>query len=189
MPLRFVRRRLRSSAQCARLVHGVHRGCTNRSTHGHVVSIGIIPQRVPHRLWTDLTSTMVESTTPSHQYVLLNSTNLLLQTQDHLLPTPSEDVLSKRRPSAPDETPTKRPRLTRPNGEAGDGDIESFVKSNSSRHTMFSLLQTSSRRPPSSPRIICMYPFFVAYMRCSSLSSVQSTFAPYPAVLCIITQI
>ncbi|KAI9574887.1 WD40-repeat-containing domain protein [Boletus coccyginus] len=97
---------------------------------------------------------MVESTTPSHQYVLLNSTNLLLQTQDHLLPTPSEDVLSKRRPSTPDETPTKRPRLTCPNGEAGDGDIESFVKSNPYRYAMFSLLQTSSRRPPSSPRII-----------------------------------
>lgn len=115
---------------------------------------------------------MVESTTLSHQCVLLNSTNLLPQTQDRQ--TPSEDVLSKRRPPTPDETPTKRPRLTRQNGEAGDGDTESFIKSSACRHTTFSLLQTSSRRPPSSPRIIRMYPFFVAgtyVAHCSLLSA------------------
>ena len=144
---------------------------------------------------TGLTFTMVESTTLSqcnHQCVLLNSTNLLPQTQGHSLPTPPEDVPSKRRPPTPDETRTKRPRLARPNDEGDDGDTESSIKSNAHRHTMFSLLQTSSRRPPSSfPRIIRVYLFLVAWMDAAhrSLSSVQSTFAPYTAIICILTQI
>jgi hypothetical protein len=144
---------------------------------------------------TDLTFAMVESTTLSqcnHQYVLLNSTNILPQTQGYSLSTPPDDVPSKRRPPTPDETRLKRPRLARPNGEADDGDVDSSIKINAHRHTMFSLLQRSSRRPPSSfPRIICMYLILVAWMYIAhgSLSSVQSTFTPCTTVLCILTQI
>ena len=165
-----------------------HRG--SRSTiRGHVVST--ITYTATRR--TGLTFAMVESITLSqrnHQCVLLNSTNLLPQTQGHSLPTPPDDVPSKRRPPTPDETRSKRPRLARPNGGADDGDTE--IKSNAHRHTMFSLLQRSSRRPPSSfPRIIRMYLSLVAWMYIThrSLSSVQSTFALYTTVLCILTQI
>lgn len=156
---------------------------TTRSIRGHVVSISTY---VPHACQSSRWPLVVTMS----QCVLLNSTNVFPQTQGHSLPTPPEDVPSKRRPPTPDPTPTKRPCLARPSRETDDSDTEGFtcIKSHAHRHTMLGLLQTSSRRPPSSsPRIICMHLFLVALMyiaRCSL--SVQSTFAPYIAVLCIL---
>lgn len=124
---------------------------------------------------TSLTSTMVETTTLNqcnHQNVLLNSTNVLFHTHGNLLPTPLEDVPSKRRPPTPDDTTAKRPRLTRPESEMGDSDTDSPIKIHAHRHTMFSLLQTSSRRPPSSSlRMIRMHPFPIAHYRLLTVCS------------------
>lgn len=89
-----------------------------------------------------------------HQCVLLNSTNVLPHTQGQSLPTPAEDIPSKRRPPTPDKIPPKRLRL-----EADDGSTKGvgFVKKHAHRYAACSLLQTSSLRPPSSsPRIISM---------------------------------
>ena len=151
--------------------------------HDHVVPTCIIQKRVQT---TDLTLTMVESATLSqcnHNCVLLDSTNVL---HGHSPPTLPEDVPSKRRPLTPDQSPAKRPRLTRPNGD----DTGNLIQSSAHPHTIFSLLQTSSRRPPStSPRIMCMYPLILAHIAHRSLASAQSTFALYTAVFCILTQI
>lgn len=125
----------------------------------HVVSTSTYRTRADAPFAMSLTpeSTMSQC---NHQYVLLNSTNVLPQTYGHPLPIPPEDVPSKRRPPTPDEAPAKRPRLTRPNEEADDDDTEGsdLVKRHTHRHTMFSMLQTLSRRPlSSSPRIICTH--------------------------------
>ncbi|KAF8138254.1 WD40-repeat-containing domain protein [Boletus edulis] len=117
----------------------------------------------------------------AHQCVLLNSTNTLSHGNS---PSTLEDVPLKRRPPTPDETPAKRPCLTRPachDGEAGN--------SNAHRHTIFSLLQTSSRRPPSSSSRIILpsRPILQSFVsshrsdgfKCSSLADDTFVTPPY----------
>lgn len=123
-----------------------------------------------------------------HQCVLLNCTNVLPNAQGHLLAKTPEDGPSKRRPPTPEETPSKRPRLACLNagGEESDNDTGADTISRVHHHTVFSLLQNSSRRPPSSfPRVVCMYfspavPVYVSH-------SGRSAFASCVAILCIFT--
>ncbi|KAF9221937.1 WD40 repeat-like protein [Gyrodon lividus] len=96
------------------------------------------------------------ASSPCRSQVLLNSTNVQPETQRRLtatpLPTPPDDVPSKRRLVALDETPTKRPRVMRSNGQDGGDDAKDFVVVNSrTRGTIFGMLRTSYVRPPTAP--------------------------------------
>jgi denticleless len=100
--------------------------------------------------------------TPCRSQVLVNSTNVQPRAQNPLiaipLPTPPEDVPSKRRFAVLDETPTKRPRLMRLCGPDNGNDTDDVaVIKGRARHTMFGIWKTSSVRPPTAPlQAICM---------------------------------
>ncbi|KAF9247018.1 WD40-repeat-containing domain protein [Melanogaster broomeanus] len=95
--------------------------------------------------------------TPCYSQVLMNTTNVQHKTQGRLtaipIPTPPEDVPSKRRLVALDETPTKRPRLLPSNEEdSGDDTKDIPVVKSHGRHTMFGMLMASAMRSPTAPR-------------------------------------